>query len=283
MRKFLAFVLTLCMMITVLPGFAESAEDASGLEKILETVMKDDGGTEGKAARLIALVSGLKEKFAANSEELSAVLSKVSSKLQEYIKPGEEGLDSLLSGLKEKLTDGSDIDLSGLADSIFGGEDGSGGDILGGLTGLLGGAGQEEQSDAETADQDPADLEETIEKLNQQAMSETGEGVANKKETENIEDFYGDWLCSKFTFLGETYDMSDSGSGIFIGENTFYATENGGKAEDYMHPETAEMSLENGVMRVLLGRIWNAYVLTEDGELVQPGDGMTTYYVRSGK
>ena len=266
MKKILALVLALCMMSMVLPVFAETG---SGLLDRFSAILGGEGGIEEKASGLLEKFSELKESFTGSDKQLSAIISSLSEKLQGMIQPGDEGSGSLLSGLKDKLGIG-DVDLSGLLGGLAGGEEGFD------LDSLLGGDG-----DAE-ADDDGETLEETLARLNQEAEADTGENIPNKKAAESVEEFYGAWNETRFTYLGEEYDASEFGEGLFFGENTYYVTENGEKAEDYPYSETVEMFIRDGVLKTKSEEgHWSTFVMTEDGELVMSGGSLLTYFVRA--
>lgn len=265
MKKLLSLVLTLCMLLTAFPVFAEAAED------------EGSSGVEG----ILSLISDLKDKFTGSDAELSIILSGLKGKLQDLLESGDERIGSVLSGLKEKFSGGSDFDLdgflSGVTEKLSGG---SGSDVVDKLLGSLFGGGDEAE---DTGDEDDLDLEETIAMLNEQAEAEFGDDIPGKRNDAAIEEFYGYWVYSKFVFDGTDYDVSGDDAGVFIGENTYYSTQNGEKSPDYMHPETAEMKFEKGALKILIGDIWDVFVLTEAGELVQAGGSLQTYYVPAGE
>ena len=123
-----------------------------------------------------------------------------------------------------------------------------------------------------------------MERLNQEAEADTGENVPNKIAAESVEEFYGTWTETKFSFLGEEYDASEFGEGIVIGENTFYVTENGEKAGDYQYSENVEMFIRDGVLKTKSEEgHWTTFVLTGDGEIVMSGSSLLFYYVRAGE
>jgi hypothetical protein len=156
-----------------------------------------------------------------------------------------------------KKTDKPDEDDSGVPDVVY-----------------TDGADAPDTDDGET-------LEETMKRLNEEAKAETGDGVPGKKEAKSVEEFYGQWKDSKFTLLGEDYDMSEYNEGVFIGENTYYVTLNGEKSPDYLYPETAELSIGNGILKVNSDGHWTNFVLTEDGSMVQPSGTIQIYFVRA--
>ena len=294
MKKILALVLALCMMLTALPVFAETAESESefSLDGMFENVLNEDRSTEGKTFKLLQLFSVLKEKLAGKGEAFSVIVSSLVDKLLSKLDDGGI-ISTLLTLLKSKLA-GSDTDRSlggsgeggGLGDMLGGllGGSGEGGDMSG-LTDLLGGflGGSETEGESVWTEEDEAELQAMADEMNEKVKNETGGRIANKKEVAGIEEFYGDWACTRFNFDGTDYDMLDSGVGVFIGENTAYITENGAKASDNTFADTVEMTLENNVLKVLSDGKWTAYCLTEDGELVDLGASLLFYYVPAGQ
>ena len=288
MRKFLAVILALCMAMTVLPVFAEPAEEESGsgkLEEILAGILGGEGSLQEKAAALIEQLSGLKEKFAGKDKEFSAFLSSLSQKLKDLIKPGEEALGSLLSGIKEMFAGGSDMDLGGILSGLFSGGESDLGDKLGSLFGgsgfdLSGILGDSGEGSEESSEEDDEELYAMLDEMNRQAEAATGEGVPNWKPAESVEEFYGDWMETKYIYDGQEYDMSEYNEGVYIAENTYYTTVDGKKSEDYLYPETAELSITDGVLKVNSDGYWTALALTEDGELVLIGSSMLFYFAR---
>ena len=217
---------------------------------------KDSGSEE--LTSLLELISGLKEKFKGNKAGLSEILSALKPRLEKLAGSDEGGLASILSGLEGKL---KGVDVDGILGS------------------LLGGGGSLELSDEEIAE-----LDKSFEEQNQRALAETGDSVPNKKVAESIEEFYGDWNYSKIVAGGEEFDLSDSGIGMFFGENTFYYTMDGEMStDDGTPPEVQEMKLDNGLLKYLIGNVWTVCVLTQDGELVELGNDSMSYYIRPAK
>lgn len=285
------------------------------LDEQLESIMGSEGTTEDKASGIITMIVGLKDRFAGNGNALSAVISSLLEKLKGLIQPGEEGLLDLLSGLKDKLAGAvGSLDIKGILSDIFGKIDLSGlngiGDTLNGffgggkeeggldlsglnglgdmISGFLGGGEDsldlekilEEIENTDVSEDDGETLAETIERLNREDEAETGDGVPGKIKAESIEEFYGQWQETRFIFMGTEYDASEYNEGVYIGENTYYITEDGVKSEDYRFPETAELTLRDGILKVCAEGNWSTFVLTENGELALPSSSMTVYYKR---
>lgn len=311
MKKFIVLILTLCVLAFAFPAFAAPVleEGGSKLEDQVAAIMDGEESTEDKASALIALIDNLKDSFTGTDTEFSAVLDSLDEKVQGLIGPAEEGLGDLVSGIKDTLAGIGEIDLGGLLGGLFGGiagdtdsESGNEGTDLGSiLSGLFGGTGDENGSESENGDldlnsllgdlfgdsdlededvsEDDEDIAETIERLNKEAELETGEDVPNKKAAESVEEFYGEWIETKFYFNGEEYDMSDFSEGVHIAEDSYYFTEDGEKSTDYMRPEKAELSILEGALKVQVEGNWTTFVLTEDGELVMVDSSMMTYFV----
>ena len=291
MKKFFALVLALCMMMTVLPAIAEGTEEKTdpGLDEQITEILEGEGTTEEKAGKLLTLLSALKERFTGRNSEFRVVLSALKQKLESKLGPAKEKVESLLSKAKDKLK-GSSVGnvLGGL---LGGGEEGEG-DLVSGLLGGLLGGGDAELSQlldgldqgGETPAEDDETIAETIERLNRESEAATGFDVPNRKPAESVEEFYGDWIESKFSLNGEDYDMSEYNEGVHIAENTYYITLDGAKSADYQHPETAELTLREGTLKVhTTDDDWSTFVLTEAGELVQVGSSLLFYYVPAAK
>ena len=283
MKKIIALMLVLCMVLAAVPVFAESA-GGSGLGGLLSGLMggsetgegKEGGlgdllgllGGEGKEGGLGSQLSGLVEELKKEGKEkISQLTSKLKGKVMEVLLKELANPDSKLAALLAKLAAGKNK-----------GSDDSAG--IGSLLGALFGGGSTPDEGAETAE-DSETLEETLDRLNKEAEAETGDSVPNKKDAQSVEDFYGLWKESKFVLLGEDYDMSEYGEGVFIGENTYYVTLEGKKSPDYLFPEAAELTLSNGILKINSDGHWSNFVLTEDGSIVEPSGGMLFYYVRA--
>ena len=283
MKKIIALMLVLCMVLAAVPVFAESA-GGSGLGGLLSGLMggsetgegKEGGlgdllgllGGEGKEGGLGSQLSGLVEELKKEGKEkISQLTSKLKGKAMEVLLKELANPDSKLAALLAKLAAGKNK-----------GSDDSAG--IGSLLGALFGGGSTPDEGAETAE-DSETLEETLDRLNKEAEAETGDSVPNKKDAQSVEDFYGLWKESKFVLLGEDYDMSEYGEGVFIGENTYYVTLEGKKSPDYLFPEAAELTLSNGILKINSDGHWSNFVLTEDGSIVEPSGGMLFYYVRA--
>jgi hypothetical protein len=188
----------------------------------------------------------------------SGMASKVKDALSKVLKDPDGKLAALLSKIKDKLGNGDTADLESL------------------LGGLLGGGSTEE-----SAAEDDEDIAETIERLNREAEADLGENVPDKKKAESVEEFYGQWTETKFVFNDSEYDAGDAGEGAFIAENTYYITMNGEKSPDYLYPETAELTLRDGVLKINSDGHWTTYVMTNSGEIVLSGSSLLCYFARA--
>ena len=315
MKKFIALTLVMCLTVAAFPVFAESTEEsapsgselgdlATSLLELFESGNSQEGGPLDKLSGLIGrldtdkikdVISGLNSKLkdgisslltrlkdgtSKSSSKFASRLSAFKERIKETgLKDGISGLrsklkedmakaladrdektDSLLSALKEKLSADDSVILKALMDRIHGRGDSA-----------------ESYDDDKTLEEE---LAETIEKLNREAEAETGAGVANKKEATSADQFYGHWKQVKFVIDGMEFDMSDTGEGAYFGENTYYTTSNGEKSEDYLYPETAEVFVRDGVLKVNCNGNWTTYVMTEDGQIVIPGSGLDIYFAR---
>ena len=261
MKKTIAVVLVLCMLSAVLPAFAESAGETApkgpGLGELLggllseaeKKIKESDAGS-----KLSGLLDELKKGVGEKASELMPKLKELMSKA---LKDPTGKFAALLSKIKEKLGSGDSAGLESL------------------LGGLLGG-----NAPAESAPEDEEDLAETIERLNREAEADTGENVPDRKPAESVEEFYGHWTETKFVFNNEDIDVSDSGEGAFIGENTYYITMNGEKSPDYLYPETAELTIRDGVLKINSDGHWTTYVMTNSGEIVLSGSSLLCYFSR---
>lgn len=261
MKKTIAVMLVLCMMFAALPVFAEStgetAPKGSGLGELLSGLLNEaekkikesDAGS-----KLFGLLDELKKNVGEKASELMPKLKELMSKA---LKDPTGKFAALLSKIKEKLGSGDSAGLESL------------------LGGLLGG-----NAPAESAPEDEEDLAETIERLNREAEADTGENVPDRKPAESVEEFYGHWTETKFVFNNEDIDVSDSGEGAFIGENTYYITYNGEKSPDYLYPETAELTIRDGVLKINSDGHWTTYVMTQSGEIVLSGSSLLSYFSR---
>ena len=246
-------------------GGSESGEGKEGgLGDLLSGLLGGEGKEGGLGSQLSGLVEELKKE---GKEKISQLTSKLKGKVMEVLLKELANPDSKLAALLAKLAAGKNK-----------GSDDSAG--IGSLLGALFGGGSTPDEGAETAE-DGETLEETLDRLNKEAEAETGDSVPNKKNAQSVEDFYGLWKESKFVLLGEDYDMSEYGEGVFIGENTYYVTLEGKKSPDYLFPEAAELTLSNGILKINSDGHWSNFVLTEDGSIVEPSGGMLFYYVRA--
>ena len=285
MKKIIALMLVLCMVLAAVPVFAESA-GGSGLGDLLSGLMGGSESGEGKESGLGGLLSGL---LGGEGKE-GGLGSQLSGLVEELKKEGKEKISQLTSKLKGKVMEvllkelaNPDSKLSALLGKLAAGKNKGSDDSagIGALLGTLFGSSDSTPAEgAETAEDDET-LEETLERLNKEAEAETGDSVPNKKNAQSVEDFYGQWKESKFVLLGEDYDMSEYGEGAFIGENTYYVTVDGQKSPDYLYPETAELTLSNGILKVNSDGHWSNFVMTENGEMVEPSGSMLIYFVRA--
>ena len=74
--------------------------------------------------------------------------------------------------------------------------------------------------------------------------------------------------------------MSEYNEGVFIGENTYYVTQDGQKSPDYQFPETAELTIVNGILKINSDGHWTTYVMTNSGEIVLSGSSLLCYFSR---
>ena len=247
----------------------QSGEGKSGLGDLLSGLMSgSESGQSGEDKSGIgAMLSGLVEKLKQEGKEtVSALSSKVKEKLAKELANPDSKLSVLISSLMEKWVKGS------MSSDEAGMDLGS---LLGGLLG-----GSEVPSAEGTSEEDDETIAETLERLNKQAEADTGDSVPGKKEATSVEEFYGLWKESKFTFMGEDFTMDEYNEGVFIGENTYYLTQDGKKSPDYTYPETAEVFIRDGVLKVNCDGHWTTYVMTQDGEIVSPGESLLFYYTR---
>jgi len=318
MKKIISLILVLCLVMASVPVFAESTESGSGLLGMLSGILEGNGESGGIVPYIIQFLIGLKTKLAGNRMMVRALVSLVVDKLKEKLSGKLGGLGNLLDGLSGLTGDASSGEsgesaLGGLESLLGGlggltGETGSGESgesamggletLLGSLGGLTGGesdsgdlssltglissmmSGSELSESGELSEEEKKEYEETVARINENAEKETGAGVAGKKTVENIEEFYGNWKYDKLIIFGEETSMSDYDAGMFIGENTYYATTDGKKDPDYMNSETVEMKLTDGVLKIKINDMWSVYVLTEDGTLVEPGEAVEYRYTR---
>ncbi|MER2056658.1 MAG: hypothetical protein ABTB30_15345 [Clostridia bacterium] len=257
MKKTVALMLVLCMMFAALPVFAESTGEqdpaGSGLAELLSGLL-GEAGEKLKESDTGSALSGLLDELKKDDGEgASGVLSKVKDLLSKVLKDPTGKFAALLDKIKGKLGGGNAGDL---------------GDLLGG--GTSGGA----------APEDDEDIEETMARLNKEAEEDTGENVPDKKAAESVEEFYGQWKETKFVLNNEEYDMSDVGEGAYIAENTYYITADGVKSPDYTYPETAELTIRDGVLKINSDGHWTTYVMTNSGEIVLSGSSLLCYFSR---
>ena len=320
MKKILSLILVLCMLVASVPVFAEAPESESGLLGLLSGLLEDEGESQGSSLYyLMEFIAGLKMRIAGNKTMIRAIVSFLVNKLADKLGGKLGSLAGLLGNLGGLSSEGSKSTgstsdglgaLSGLLGSLGGmtaeGSEASSGD-LGALAGLLGGLGgmTAEGSEASSGDlgalesllgelmsadsspengklseEDQKAYDDLVARTKEMVDKETGAGVPGKKEVENIEEFFGNWKCTEMVIGGEASDMSEAEIGMCIGENTYYTTVSG-KQDELTAGQSVEMKLENGVLKVKYGDFWSAYVLTEDGTLVEPDDGFEFRYVRT--
>ena len=208
----------------------------------------------GLGSLLFKVAEKLEKK---GKEEASKLGSALKEKIENELENPDSELSELLSDLTEDLAKGEDSDLGMLLDALLGG------------------------GTAEGTVEDDESIEAILEELNREAEAETGDGVPGKKNAESMEEFYGLWRQSKYILFGEETEINEYDEGVFIGENTYYITRDGERDTDYPVPETVDMTLRNGILKINYDRNWVNFVLTEDGEMVQPGSTLLLYYVRA--
>ena len=320
MKKILSLILVLCMLVASVPVFAEASESESGLLGLLSGLLEDEGESQGSSLYyLMEFIAGLKMRIAGNKTMIRAIVSFLVNKLADKFGGKLGSLAGLLGNLGGLSSEGSKSTgstsdglgaLSGLLGSLGGmtaqGSEASSGD-LGALAGLLGGLGgmTAEGSEASSGDlgalesllgelmsadsspengklseEDQKAYDDLVTRTKEMVDKETGAGVPGKKEVDNIEEFFGNWKCTEMVIGGEASDMSEAEIGMCIGENMYYTTVSG-KQDELTAGQSVEMKLENGVLKVKYGDFWSAYVLTEDGTLVEPDDGFEFRYVRT--
>ncbi|MBQ1366183.1 MAG: hypothetical protein IIY60_10245 [Clostridia bacterium] len=320
MKKILSLILVLCMLVASVPVFAEAPESESGLLGLLSGLLEDEGESQGSSLYyLMEFIAGLKMRIAGNKTMIRAIVSFLVNKLADKFGGKLGSLAGLLGNLGGLSSEGSKSTgstsdglgaLSGLLGSLGGmtaeGSEASSGD-LGALAGLLGGLGgmTAEGSEASSGDlgalesllgelmsadsspengklseEDQKAYDDLVTRTKEMVDKETGAGVPGKKEVDNIEEFFGNWKCTEMVIGGEASDMSEAEIGMCIGENMYYTTVSG-KQDELTAGQSVEMKLENGVLKVKYGDFWSAYVLTEDGTLVEPDDGFEFRYVRT--
>ena len=320
MKKILSLILVLCMLVASVPVFAEAPESESGLLGLLSGLLEDEGESQGSSLYyLMEFIAGLKMRIAGNKTMIRAIVSFLVNKLADKFGGKLGSLAGLLGNLGGLSSEGSKSTgstsdglgaLSGLLGSLGGmtaeGSESSSGD-LGALAGLLGGLGgmTAEGSEASSGDlgalesllgelmsadsspengklseEDQKAYDDLVTRTKEMVDKETGAGVPGKKEVDNIEEFFGNWKCTEMVIGGEASDMSEAEIGMCIGENMYYTTVSG-KQDELTAGQSVEMKLENGVLKVKYGDFWSAYVLTEDGTLVEPDDGFEFRYVRA--
>ena len=320
MKKILSLILVLCMLVASVPVFAEAPESESGLLGLLSGLLEDEGESQGSSLYyLMEFIAGLKMRIAGNKTMIRAIVSFLVNKLADKLGGKLGSLAGLLGNLGGLSSEGSKSTgstsdglgaLSGLLGSLGGmtaeGSESSS-DGLDALAGLLGGLGgmTAEGSEASSGDLDALEsllgelmsadsspengklseedqkaYDDLVARTKEMVDKETGAGVPGKKEVENIEEFFGNWKCTEMVIGGEASDMSEAEIGMCIGENTYYTTVSG-KQDELTAGQSVEMKLENGVLKVKYGDFWSAYVLTEDGTLVEPDDGFEFRYVRT--
>lgn len=162
MKKLIALFLVLCMTLTAVSVFAESAPStSSGLGDLLGGLLSSSGEGSGDGAGLGSLLGGLLSSSGEGSGEGSGKISdllggllggsgsgegsgKISALiagLKEQLKDPNGKLGSLVNALKSKLSSAGSADLGSLLGSLLGGSGstkGTGGADAGELAALLG-------------------------------------------------------------------------------------------------------------------------------------------------
>ena len=295
MKKILSLILVLCMLVASVPVFAEASESESGLLGLLSGLLEDEGESQGSSLYyLMEFIAGLKMRIAGNKTMIRAIVSFLVNKLADKFGGKLGSLAGLLGNLGGLSSEGSKSTgstsdglgaLSGLLGSLGGmtaeGVEASSGD-LGALESLLGELMSADSSpeSGKLSEEDQKAYDDLVTRTKEMVDKETGAGVPGKKEVDNIEEFFGNWKCTEMVIGGEASDMSEAEIGMCIGENMYYTTVSG-KQDELTAGQSVEMKLENGVLKVKYGDFWSAYVLTEDGTLVEPDDGFEFRYVRT--
>ena len=278
MKKTIALILALCMMVTALPVFAESAGETgptgsifgellSGLLEKAEEKIKEKDST--------GILSGLIDKLTKDGGDASGHMSKLKELFSKAMKNPTGEFSALLSKIKEKMNSGDSVDLEALLGTLLGGGDT---EDLKGLLGSLIGSGDTSGESEKSLEED---LAETMDRLNKEAEADKGEFVPDMKPAESVEQFYGHWVQTKIVIDNTDYDMSDVGEGAFFAENTYYITENGEKSPDYPYSETAELFIRDGVLKINTDGHWTTYVMTNSGEIVLSGSSLLCYFKRA--
>ena len=308
MKKLIALFLVLCMTLTAVSVFAESAPStSSGLGDLLGGLLSSSGKGSGDGAGLGSLLGGLLSGsgdgagegsgklsellggLLGGSGEGSGKISALIAGLKEQLKDPNGKLGSLVNALKSKLSSAGSADLGSLLGSLLGGSGstkGTGGADAGELAALLGslsgssdstkaaegaeGAEAPAEGSSEMTPEEQAELEAAFAELAAifEKANNSEPRPVNKKETAAIEDFYGEWVESKLYIGEEETDMATATSGLRVNENGAFFTENGEIDTSYNYPEKMVMKLENGELMVQDGEDWTAFTLTQDGELV---------------
>lgn len=278
MKKTVALILVLCMMAAAMPALAGSAGETpptgSGLGELLSGLLQK-AEEKIKESDSSGILSGLIDQLKKGGGDISGLLPQLKELFSRVIKDPTGKFSALLSKLKEKLSSGGAVDLEALLGTLLGGGDTIDLKALAGS--LLGGAGTSGESDESLEEE----LAETIEKLNREAEADKGEFVPDMKQAESVEEFYGHWTETKIVFDNNEYDMSDAGEGAFFAENTYYITQNGEKSPDYPYPETAELTIRDGVLKICSDGHWTTYVMTTGGEIVLSGSSLLCYFKRA--
>ena len=308
MKKLIALFLVLCMTLTAVSVFAESAPStSSGLGDLLGGLLSSSGEGSGDGAGLGSLLGGLLSGsgdgagegsgklsellggLLGGSGEGSGKISALIAGLKEQLKDPNGKLGSLVNALKSKLSSAGSADLGSLLGSLLGGSGstkGTGGADAGELAALLGslsgssdstkaaegaeGAEAPAEGSSEMTPEEQAELEAAFAELAAifEKANNSEPRPVNKKEAAAIEDFYGEWVESKLYIGEEETDMATTTSGLRVNENGAFFTENGEIDTSYNYPEKMVMKLENGELMVQDGEDWTAFTLTQDGELV---------------
>ena len=160
MKKLIALFLVLCMTLTAVSVFAESAPStSSGLGDLLGGLLSSSGEGSGDGAGLGSLLGGLLSGsgdgagegsgklsellggLLGGSGEGSGKISALIAGLKEQLKDPNGKLGSLVNALKSKLSSAGSADLGSLLGSLLGGSGstkGTGGADAGELAALLG-------------------------------------------------------------------------------------------------------------------------------------------------
>lgn len=279
MKKILAMILALCMMLTMVPALAESTTPAGsetpaseGLGALLGGLMSG-AGEGGEGSGLGALLGGLM-----GGGKEGGSLSNLIKTLLEKLK--ESGIGAKLSALLGQLTSGSG--LSGLLGGLTGGNgEGSGMD----LSGLLGGLKMTDETETTEelpeAAEDAAGTEAAGTEPTQEEVAEFLNGLmtmftahaqapANAVKADSMDQFVGVWKLASASANGEEIALteivipdSDMTDLLTITDSDVYFLE----AADAAQQEAEAIELAEGGLFVTDDGVVISMYLTEAGQL----------------